>query len=369
MHYQAILLSDKIKGGRCSGKIELSQQYLHFTSDESPSIQMPLSNLEIEQGGAGNRYVYFRHSNLPEVCIYTDALDILKTDEIRLHAGLIHQSKKIKANRNILNISIIVVLFLIAGLISSAFLFRNQIVRSIAESIPPSYETSVSKSLLTSTTAGKKMVTDKTILKQLASITDLLTKQVEDTAFHFHFNIVEDPVLNAYALPGGEVVINSGLIKKSKTPEELAGVLAHEISHVTGRHHARNIIGSLSMNIIVSSFIGDVSTVTAQITKAGMGLNSLKYSRDFEREADNDGFELLLKAKINPKGMIDFFETMKKEQGKLNMDNVDFLSTHPGTDERIENLKKKSVSNNNSNAISINFEQFKKDIEDYFNKK
>jgi predicted Zn-dependent protease len=368
MQYEAILLSDKIKGGRSSGKIELSHQYLHFRSEDALSVQMPLSKLEMEQGGAGNRYVYFRHNSMPDVCIYTDSLDILKTDEIRLHAGLINQTKKIKTNRNVLNISIVIVLFLIIGLVSSAFLFRNQIVRSIAESIPPSYETKVSESLLATTTAGKKMVNDSALLRQLAIITDLLTQQVEDTAFHFHFNIVEDPVLNAFALPGGEVVINSGLIEKSKTPEELAGVLAHEISHVTGRHHARNIIGSLSMSIIVSSFIGDVSTITAQITKAGMSLNSLKYSRDFEREADNDGFNLLLKSKINPKGMIDFFETMKKEQGKLNMDNVDFLSTHPGTDERLENLRKKNIQNDESKVISINFEQFKKEIKDYFNK-
>jgi beta-barrel assembly-enhancing protease len=368
MHYEAILLSDKIKGGRGSGKIELSQQYLHFNSEDAPSIQMPLSKLEIEHGGTGNRYVYFRHSSMPNVCIYTDSLDILKTDEIQLHAGLINQTKKIKTNRNVLNISIAFVLFLIIGLVSSAFLFRNQIVRSIAESIPPSYETKVSKSLLATTIAGKTNLNDTSILNRLAIITNLLTSAVEDTSFHFHFNIVEDPVLNAFALPGGEVVINSGLIEKSKTPEELAGVLAHEISHVTGRHHARNIIGGLSMSLIVSSFIGDVSSITAQITKAGMSLNSLKYSRDFEREADYDGFNLLVNSKINPKGMIDFFETMKKEQGKINMDKADFLSTHPGTDERIDNLKKKSVKTEESIPISINFEQFKKDIKDYFNK-
>src|SRR5690606_24729907 len=95
--------------------------------------------------------------------------------------------------------------------------------------------------------------------------------------------------------------------------------------------------------------------------------SSLKYSRDFEYEADKSGMELLNKAHINPAGMISFFETMKREHGDMGLS--DFMSTHPATGERIEKLKKKKAKHDTYIAFTFNFDQFKKDIDTYFKNK
>ncbi len=367
MNFNATALSDKFDNGRCSGTLSVDHGSISFKTPEGAAYKLPLNGIEMRIGGAGNRFVFFSHPQSPGISIYTDDRDILKSDEIRFDPELKKVVAKLKNKNRSLWTAAILILGIFVFAIAAVFIFRGRIVKHIAELVPPQSEQQISESMKQSAIAGKAIVTDSAILKKLEAITMPLVKVVDDTAFKFSFTIIKDESLNAFALPGGAVVIHSGLIMKAQSAEEVAGVLAHEISHVTMRHHIRGIIGNMGIFFIIRGLLGDIAGISSDIATAGATLSSLKYSRDFEYEADDNGYLLLEKAHINTAGMISFFETMSKEGPDLGM--ADFMSTHPATTERIARLKKKETDGKDYQKIDIDFEKFKQEVDNYFNKK
>ncbi|MCX8087110.1 MAG: M48 family metalloprotease [Rhodocyclaceae bacterium] len=176
-----------------------------------------------------------------------------------------------------------------------------------------------------------------------------LASQVEGARQSFEFFVVRDALLNAFALPGGFVGVHSGLILAARNESELAGVLAHEISHVTQSHLAR-LFGkqsqaqlasllSLAVAILAARSNPDVAMGAAMAGQAVGIQQQLNYSRDFEREADRLGLDLLERAGFDPRGMASFFERML-QFGRLYENNAPaYLRTHPLTTERITDIE------------------------------
>ncbi len=151
--------------------------------------------------------------------------------------------------------------------------------------------------------------------------------------YPYHFHVVRDPAVNAFALPGGHVVVNTGLLEAAESADEVAGVLAHEASHVEYRHTLRNLIHNLGLRAVMAVALGDF----AGGTWGGMAdqLATLSYSRDLEREADLEGLKFLRKAGLPAEGMARFFEKMAAQDGAT----VELLSSHPASKERLEALR------------------------------
>jgi predicted Zn-dependent protease len=155
--------------------------------------------------------------------------------------------------------------------------------------------------------------------------------------YAFQIAIVDSPGFNAFAAPGGQIVIHRKLLMSTETPEELAGVLAHEMQHVLQRHATKALIRDLSLAAIADAVFGDVIVIGAFAVQGARTLTTLHYSRESEEEADREGMRLLQTARINPAGMIRFFETLKAQTGEA--EPPAYLSTHPETDVRIARLK------------------------------
>ena len=155
------------------------------------------------------------------------------------------------------------------------------------------------------------------------------------------FHLAERPDINAFAAPGGVVVVNSGLLKKAASAEEVAGVLAHEIAHVELRHSLRQIVRSAGLRVIFGALAGDYDALGGWAAQLG----ELKFSRDAEREADRRGLERLAEARIDPAGMLRFFETLEKAEAGAPAAKVPaVLSTHPATKERIAWLREATAT-------------------------
>jgi beta-barrel assembly-enhancing protease len=152
--------------------------------------------------------------------------------------------------------------------------------------------------------------------------------------FQYEFHVAENPAINAFALPGGVIVVHTGLIRATRRPEELAGVLAHEVQHVEQRHSLKAVIKETGLRGLWAAVSGDVGGTLAG--QAALRLGSLRFSRDAEREADVRGFETLVKLDIDPQGMVDFFGTMAKEAGAS---PPAWLSSHPASEARQEALR------------------------------
>lgn len=160
----------------------------------------------------------------------------------------------------------------------------------------------------------------------------------------YAFRAVEDESVNALALPGGYIFITRGMLDTLETEDQLAGVLAHEITHVTAEHSAQMINQQMSMSFLLSLISTEKTPqVAVQVAQVAAQLTSLKYSRDYERQADDVGMDYLVKAGYSPYAMID---VMKKLQESSGQRPLEFFSTHPNPENRLELLQEQIYQNN-----------------------
>lgn len=164
---------------------------------------------------------------------------------------------------------------------------------------------------------------------------------------HFSFFPILDPQINAFALPGGFIGVHTGLVYTAQSESELASVLAHEMAHVTQRHIARSVAQQGNNQLlamagvllaILAASVSKNSQISAAAMNAGTGLaiqNQLSFSREFEREADNIGMQILAKAGFDARAMPTFFERMQRVNRVNDNQALAFLRTHPVTGERI----------------------------------
>jgi predicted Zn-dependent protease len=183
----------------------------------------------------------------------------------------------------------------------------------------------------------------------------------KDSKFKYEVKILSDSTPNAFAISGGKIYVLSGIFNQAKNSNELAGVLAHEIGHVERRHHIRNLTKAVSTAFLVSIIVGPG-------LELGSTLLFLSYSRQFEEESDSYGVALLANNGYHPRGMSAFFRSMidyeksltsgtileeseskeeDEESTSLTANNLlNFLSTHPPTEERIQAIQKLIRENN-----------------------
>ena len=146
--------------------------------------------------------------------------------------------------------------------------------------------------------------------------------------------LVKSDMVNAYALPGGQIVIYSGLLNKIKTPEALAALLAHEGSHINERHSLKGLLRNAANGILISVLFSDASGISGAIVSNANNLNGLHYSRSLEAEADRKGCDLLRANGLDVRGMQQLMQVLE-EIGDM-PHSLAFLSTHPLTKERIK---------------------------------
>jgi len=203
--------------------------------------------------------------------------------------------------------------------------------------VPTSWETALGKSVAPQLAPVGLQCTNGRLRDSVDKLVARLAAARPASPYSFQVTIVDSPVFNAFAAPGGYIVIHRRLLESTETPEELAGVLAHEMQHILQRHATKALIRHLSMAAIVAAVFGDVSGIGAFAVQGARTLTTLHYSRENEAEADREGMHLLQAARINPAGMIRFFETLKAQT--RGAEPPAYLSTHPETDERITRLK------------------------------
>jgi len=146
-------------------------------------------------------------------------------------------------------------------------------------------------------------------------------------------HVIENLQVNAFALPGGHLVVHTALIEKVETQEQLAGVIAHEISHITEGHISKKLLKEFGVAILTGATGGGEGA-----RKVLAFLSSRAYDRTLESEADMQAIEFLHNAQIDPIGLAQFMEIMSESDLPT---ELDWISTHPSSDERAQNIKKR----------------------------
>jgi predicted Zn-dependent protease len=205
----------------------------------------------------------------------------------------------------------------------------------------------IGRSIYKSLRDADRLVSDPETQEYIQSVGQRIAANAQNGDFRFKFFVVDDPAINAFALPGGYIGIHSGLIMATKSESELAGVMAHEISHVTQRHISRAIYASsrqsiLTMAAMLGAILLGAATGSGDIIAGGVaGAQSMgaqqqiNFTRSNEYEADRVGIGLLAASEFDPYGMPDFFETLGRQGGPSASQAPEFLRTHPVTVNRI----------------------------------
>ena len=209
----------------------------------------------------------------------------------------------------------------------------NWTVDRAVDRIPLGWETQLGSAAMAG--LGEPEIIDPKVVEPVKAVLDRVLAAAGEQPYTFEIHVIRNPAINAMALPGGHIVVYTGLLEKTSRPEELAGVLGHEIQHVLGRHGLRNVVHSLKWQILASLVTGDVSAVQSVVLAHGSQFLSLSHGRALEEEADREGAILLLKSDIDPQGLSDFFRLMQKEEGVVAQIPV-FMRSHPQTASRIE---------------------------------
>ncbi|CAN5318965.1 M48 family metallopeptidase [soil metagenome] len=215
-------------------------------------------------------------------------------------------------------------------------------------SLSRDHEEQIGREIMRLLRESGQVLEDPEVTEYVQTIGDRLVGQARESHYEFTFFVVDDPHINAFALPGGFIGVNAGLVLASQTESELAGVLAHEIAHVTQKHIARRVEASsraglvstaaLLAAILVGAAVGagtDVMQGAIAVTQGAALQQQINFTRSNESEADRVGIGILAAAGFDPHGMPTFFETMSRRQG-LSMSRIpEFILTHPAPPDRI----------------------------------
>lgn len=301
---------------------------LHIIVDDLPALTVPAARLRVEARG-------FNHSqwalswagdghNAPHLLIVDDAVAAPLRVVMPGHFAGGDRQRKGSRRRFGLGLGLLVLLPLLC--IAALLLSLDPLTDRVVSHIPPEVERHIGEAVLARTRLEGPLIEAGPAHDALQTIGRRLARPGEALQFH----LAERPEINAFAAPGGVVVVNSGLMARAASAEEVAGVLAHEIAHVELRHSLRQIVRSAGLQVIVSALFGDFGALGGWAARMG----ELKFSRDAEREADQRGLERLAEARIAPHGLLDFFRTLSSLEGRQGTLPALF-STHPANAERI----------------------------------
>lgn len=154
-----------------------------------------------------------------------------------------------------------------------------------------------------------------------------------DTKYPVRIAVVDDETVNAFALPGGRIVVYTGLLESMESYPELAALLSHEFTHVEKRHATRSIFRRLGSDVFIGILFGKMSSVAGVLAAQANEIRSLSYSRSLEKEADLEGLAILTSRNIDPKGFDELFKHLE-EAAPAGHEIPEMISSHPDTQNR-----------------------------------
>lgn len=218
-------------------------------------------------------------------------------------------------------------------------------------------EAQIGAAIMRRINASDTIVKDPQVVEYVNEVGHRVAAHANDGDYKFTFFVVDDPSINAFALPGGYIGVHTGLLEATRNEDELAGVLAHEIAHVTQRHIARAVTANkrqslLSTAVMLGAMIagalggldGDAMQGAIAMAQGASVQAQINFTRANEHEADRIGMSALADAGFNPDGMASFFEVISRSGGPSAARVPEFLRTHPVSSTRIAEARSRARS-------------------------
>lgn len=322
-------------GEAISAYTDQTELVIAAANPEAELIRLPLSALKPRYGGFNREQVYFdwesAQGDACSVCFSAvDAQQLMAQAQpsATQHYQQVHRAQTNRKRRSNVGLGLLALYLVLPFLLLLVLLWKShQIAAWIADYIPVEQEQMLGEMVFASATDSMKLRQTGYDYEVLRSIGARLT---QGSVYEYQWYIADTDEVNAFAIPGGYVVANTGLLQKAESAEEVAGVIAHEVQHVEQRHSLENIIYDLGWQASIALMVGDASSLW--VTQALTELSGLKFSRELETDADLKGLAALHQAQIAPQGLVTFFEKLAKEEASVDLPA--FLSTHPPSEKR-----------------------------------
>lgn len=322
---------------RYRAAIRLMRGGLQVTTEGGTTLWWPYGEVRQTQGFyAGEQVRLERGGEIPEALLVSDVAFLTALHRVAPElAARFHDPTR---RRMRVRLTLLAALAVI-GITAALYLWGIPgLAALVASRVPVSWEERLGEAVVESLAPPGKRCADATRARVINDIVTTLTAPLPGSPYTFRVMVVNDPTVNAFAAPGGYIVLFRGLLERTRTAEELAGVLAHELQHILQRHATRALLQHASTGLLLAALAGDASGAMAYGLESARTLGTLRYSRRNEEEADAEGLRMLLAAGVDPAGMIEFFEVLRKQGGDA-PGLLAYLSTHPSPADRIAGLR------------------------------
>ena len=326
------------------GRIVFAFWRLRFEA-EGVTVEMPLSRLVIEKGGEGDERILFSDPEQPDWSVFTFDDGILKRGPLLQQPHTKHQIRDLYSGRE-LGRRLKVTFAVLGGFVVAAmvvWMLMGLMVRAVVARVPAQWEHDLGEGLVVELKEHEVFTNDVKLKAKLDRAVAPLLRVLPKAGPEYKFYIIEDPMPNAFALPGGHVIVHDSLINLAERPEELAGVIAHEVAHVTEKHGFRKIISEAGPYLIVSVFLGGSKGSAGALGGSSQLLVRQSFSQEYELEADDVGWKYLVAARIDPRGLADMLKKLQAAQDRMGFGHFSLgaFSSHPATVKRIQRLDAK----------------------------
>lgn len=299
----------------------------------------PFGELTLMRGDARDEPVQLeRRADPIEVLIVPDRafLGLLRS---AMPAG----TRLVKSGGRSPSLRVVAALLLAAiALIAALYRFAIPALADFAAGhVPPEWERSYGAAVLSALAPEHERARDPRLLRPPREILRGLDAPGAVPAGGERLIVLRSEVPNAFAVPGGTVLVTTGLLRAVRSSDELAAVLAHEEGHVRRGHVMRAVVRRLSMGVLLGLVAGDQSALSGVVRTAGE-LGELTYSREYEREADDEALALLARLGVPPLALADALESITR--GSSSALTLGFLSTHPAPEERRARIRAAAAS-------------------------
>ena len=336
------VFSDTIDGGRAGADIELAHNGLTACTKNGDRFSLRYTDCNVDIGGFNNRMVFCRNADRSLTIFCEDkkfAAALSHASCGVLDEALQEKLQLLKSQARAGTTWMVVGLLVFAALLVGSYYGVRAAGVAAVNAVPTSVDQQIGAHAYSSMDLGGTEVKDDVVVGAIKTMVDRLVPHAAITDLNFEVHVVESPEVNAFALPGGVIVVYTGLIRESDHPDQVAGVIAHEMAHATLRHGLQRISQSIGLAAAANLLLGDMQGVVVLGSELFQLATINSYSRDQESMADSEGVRMLHAAAIDPLGLAQFFEILKEQGGEL-PEGLAWISTHPEHEQRIMNVRR-----------------------------
>lgn len=332
---QGGIFSDDLDNGRATATLRVSGGRIEATTADGHYFAIESAACELELGGASGRMWFVRTVDRTLTLFSEDPgmAEALAGDRrLRERVEALRAADgRARTRQGLLTVALTA---LAAVALWGAYLGLLALGRSSVEALPMSVDQKLGELAVEQMDLGGPVLDDPEVGAAVTAIVDRLAAHAGAEDVHFHVQVVDSETVNAFALPGGEIVVYTGLLRQAETAEQVAGVLGHEMAHVTLRHGMTRLAHTMGLTAALQLLLGDVAGLSGLVLELARSGALTSHGRDQERAADARGVQTLAAAGIDPIALSTFFGEMARARGDDAVQLPAWLASHPAHGER-----------------------------------